>query len=43
MKIAKLPKLGKVELGLVGGVTLVVGIMIYLIFAIQGPAIHLTI
>ena len=33
MKIAKLPKLGKVEPGLVGGVTLVVGIMIFLIFA----------
>jgi hypothetical protein len=44
MKLAnkKLPKIGRVELGLVGGITLVVGILIYLIFAINGPAIRLT-
>jgi len=42
MRLAKLPKLGKIELGLVGGITLVLGIMIYLILSIQGPAIRLT-
>ena len=42
MKFAKLPKLDKEQLGLAGGITIVVGIMIYLVFAIQGPAIRLT-
>jgi len=36
MKLAdkKLPKIGKIELGLVGGISIVVGIMVYLIFAV---------
>jgi hypothetical protein len=36
MKLAnkKLPKLGKIELGLIGGIIIVSGIMIYLIFAV---------
>jgi uncharacterized protein YjeT (DUF2065 family) len=36
MKLAnkKVSKLGKVELGLVGGIAIVVGVMLYLIFAI---------
>ena len=42
MRLAKLPKLDKIELGLVVGITLVVGIMIYLILSIQGPAVRLT-
>jgi hypothetical protein len=44
MKLAnkKLHKLGKVELGLIGRITIVAGIMIYLIFVVQGPAIRLT-
>ena len=44
MKLAnkKLTKLDKIELGLVSGIALVVGVMIYLIFAIQGPAFRLT-
>lgn len=44
MKVAnkKLPKLSKIELGLVSGITLVVGVMIYLTFITHGPAIRLT-
>jgi hypothetical protein len=44
MKVAnkKLPKLSKIELGLVSGIALVVGVMIYLTFITHGPAIRLT-
>ena len=42
MKLTKLPKLDKIELGLVSRITLVVGVMIYMTFITHGPAIRLT-
>jgi hypothetical protein len=42
MKLEGLTKLGRIELGLIGGIVLVVVIMSYLIFSIQGPTIRLT-
>jgi hypothetical protein len=41
-KLNKLRKLGRVELGLIGCILLVVAIMGYLVFTIQGPALRLT-
>jgi hypothetical protein len=41
-KLHQLTRIGKVELGLIGGVLLVVAIIGYLVFAIQGPALRLT-
>jgi len=41
-KLDKLTRLGRVELGLIGGIVLVAVIISYLIFSIQGLAIRLT-
>ncbi len=39
-KIGRLSKLSKVELGLIGGIALVGGIILYLILLQQGPAVR---
>jgi len=40
-KMNRLTKVGRVELGLIGGILLVALIMGYLVFTIQGPALRL--